>query len=151
MPLSVGAKAPDFTLQAASGDKFSLKKQMHGKSAILYFYPKNFTSACTKEACSFRDNFEAFRRADVDVIGISTDSVESHRKFKKAYDLPFTLLSDSGGEVARLYKVRMPLLGLTRRITYLLNAAHTIVAVHEDLFDGPAHVQEMMEAMRNGG
>ena len=89
--LKTGDKAPDFSLISDKGEKVSLK-DFRGKKVILYFYPKDDTSGCTKEACSFRDNIRIFEKKNTVIIGVSKDNTASHQKFKKKYDLPFTLL-----------------------------------------------------------
>ncbi len=99
-----GKKAPAFTLPNAEGKKVSLKDFL-GKKVVLYFYPKDMTSGCTREACDFRDEFPNFGKLDAVVIGISADPEEMHRKFKGKYDLPFELLSDTGKEVLEKYGV----------------------------------------------
>ena len=91
--LEVGAKAPDFTLQDAEGSSVSLA-DFAGKKVVLYFYPKDNTPGCTRQACAFAGVFEEFRQIDAVVIGISKDSTASHKKFAEKYDLPFILLSD---------------------------------------------------------
>ena len=93
MALSVGDKAPAFTMKTDGGGKVSLSA-LKGKTVVLYFYPKDDTSGCTAEACSFRDDQSSFNKVDAVVIGVSRDSVESHDKFKKKYDLNFQLGSD---------------------------------------------------------
>ena len=101
MSLDVGDKAPDFTLPTDGDGKIKLS-DLKGKKVVLYFYPKDDTPGCTKEACAFGDDVAAnSRRSDAAVIGISRDSVASHDKFKKKYKLPFTLASDSDGKVTR--------------------------------------------------
>lgn len=102
--LEVGKKAPSFTLPDINGKKVSLKNFL-GSKVILYFYPKDMTSGCTKEACDFRDNFPNFSKLKIQVIGISPDSVESHKKFAEKYNLPFILLSDEKKEVVQKYGV----------------------------------------------
>ncbi|MBI1807175.1 MAG: thioredoxin-dependent thiol peroxidase [Ignavibacteria bacterium] len=102
--LNVGDKAPDFTLPSAEGKEISLK-ELRGKRVVLYFYPKDDTSGCTKEACSFRDNIARVRKKGAEVIGISADSVKSHQKFTEKYNLPFRLLSDEQKEVVKAYNV----------------------------------------------
>lgn len=99
-----GLKAPDFLLPDADGNKVSLK-QFSGKKIVIYFYPKDMTSGCTKEACDFRDSFPEFEKINAVIIGISKDSVKSHTKFKEKYNLPFILLSDENGEVCQKYGV----------------------------------------------
>lgn len=100
----VGKKAPDFKLSDQDGNKVSLK-DFKGKKVVLYFYPKDNTSGCTKEACNFRDDFPKFKKTDAVILGISPDSVSSHKKFAEKYNLPFTLLSDEGKEVVEEYGV----------------------------------------------
>ncbi|HAY32944.1 MAG TPA: thioredoxin-dependent thiol peroxidase [Ignavibacteria bacterium] len=102
--LKIGDKAPDFSLLSDTGEKVSLK-DLKGKKVILYFYPKDDTSGCTKEACSFRDNIKIIERKNAVVIGVSKDSVSSHQKFKKKYNLPFTLLSDENLDMLKDYDV----------------------------------------------
>ncbi len=102
--LKVGQKAPDFTLPADSGEKISLK-DFRGKKVVLYFYPKDDTPGCTKEACSFRDNINRILEKGAVVIGVSADSVESHKKFKEKYNLNFPLLSDEKHKVLQKYGV----------------------------------------------
>lgn len=147
MALPLYSQAPDFTLPATSGSNFRLSRDMAGKPCIIYFYPKDFTGVCTAEACSFRDHFEAFRNLDIAVIGISRDSIATHLRFIKQYQLPFELLSDEDGKVTKLYHAAIPLIGIPKRITYLLDAAHKIVAVHEALFEGSEHVRTMLQAL----
>lgn len=147
MALSLGQQAPDFTLPGVIHPAFRLK-ELRGQPLILYFYPKDFTGQCTAEACSFRDHFAEFEGLSVQVIGISSDDLATHRRFRVQFGLPFELLSDSDGKVARLYKARVPFLNFTRRITYLLDAKHTIRAVHENLLDGSSHIHRMVEALR---
>ena len=102
--LAPGMKAPDFTLPAGDGSTFSLRAQK-GKKVVLYFYPKDDTSGCTKEACSFRDNYAALKRKGVVLVGVSTDSVASHEKFADKYNLPFTLVSDTDKDLVTKYGV----------------------------------------------
>ncbi len=102
--LAVGKKAPSFSLPDSNGKKVSLK-DFFGKKVILYFYPKDMTSGCTKEACDFRDNFPNFEKLNIQVIGVSPDSVSSHKKFVEKYNLPFILLSDEKKKVIQKYGV----------------------------------------------
>jgi peroxiredoxin Q/BCP len=104
MSLEVGDKAPDFTLPTDGDGSISLSK-LKGKKVILYFYPKDDTTGCTAEACQFRDMFPRFKKSDAVVIGVSRDSAAKHDKFKKKYELPFTLASDEEGKVTEAYGV----------------------------------------------
>jgi thioredoxin-dependent peroxiredoxin len=100
----VGKKAPDFSLLNQDGKKVSLK-DFKGKKIVLYFYPKDNTSGCTKEACNFRDDFPKFKKTDAVILGVSPDSVDSHKKFIDKYNLPFTLLADEDKKVLEKYNV----------------------------------------------
>lgn len=102
--IKIGKKAPLFSLNDSNGIKISLN-DFQGRRVILYFYPKDNTLGCTKEACDFREFFPNFNKAKVAVIGISPDSIESHKKFIQKYDLPFILLSDERKEVLKKYDV----------------------------------------------
>lgn len=102
--LKIGSKAPQFSLLDQNGEKISLKT-FFGKKVVLYFYPKDMTSSCTKEACDFRNNIKEFIKADTVIIGVSADSIQSHKKFEEKYDLPFTLLSDEKKTVLEKYGV----------------------------------------------
>ena len=102
--VEVGKKAPDFSLLNQDDEKVSLKDFI-GQKVVLYFYPKDDTTGCTKEACNFRDEFPKFRKIKAEIIGVSADSVESHKKFADKYKLPFNLLSDEKKEVLEKYGV----------------------------------------------
>ena len=102
--LEEGKKAPEITLKDQNGNTVSLDEFM-GQKVVVYFYPKDDTTGCTKEACRFRDEFPRFEKLETKVIGISPDSVESHKKFAEKYNLPFTLLSDEGKEAVEAYDV----------------------------------------------
>lgn len=146
MALDIGSKAPDFKAQSTLGT-FSLSQQLGGKPCILYFYPKDFTPGCTQEACSFRDHFEVFKDLDITVVGISMDTVDTHRAFAKKHQLPFPLVSDEKGRIATMYGAKLPFVSMTKRISYLLDKEHTIVGVYANFFNGAAHVKKMIEAV----
>jgi peroxiredoxin Q/BCP len=148
MPLPIGSKAPDFSLPSTAGRLFSLHEHMLHKPCILYFYPKDFTPGCTAEACDFRDHFNYFKDLQIEVLGISQDSVETHLRFKEAYSLPFELLSDTEAKIAGMYKAKIPLLGVTARVTYLLDTQHTIKAAFSDLLGARKHLLTMIEAVK---
>jgi peroxiredoxin Q/BCP len=121
-----GEEAPDFTLQSDDGREVSLS-DFRGKKVVLYFYPKDGTSGCTREAIEFRDRVEEFDKEGTVILGVSKDSVQSHQKFKRKHDLPFTLLSDPEGNVLDLYEVwkKKSLFGKTfmgtERTTFLID------------------------------
>ena len=104
-PVRVGEPAPDFTLPATTGGTISLADFRGKQPVVLYFYPKDDTPGCTKEACAFRDVWSEFQRKGAAILGVSIDSLKSHEKFKNKHALPFLLLSDEGAEVARRYGV----------------------------------------------
>ncbi len=104
LALKEGDPAPDFSLVSTLGRDISLKDYL-GKKIILYFYPKDDTPGCTKEACTFRDDLKKYEKADTIIIGVSLDNLDSHRKFINKYDLPFALLSDTDAKVSKAYGV----------------------------------------------
>ena len=115
---------------------------------MIYFYPKDFTPGCTREACTFRDQHHEFAGLGIDVFGISRDSIESHHKFKKEHELPFELLSDRSGSVCKLYSALVPVLRVPKRITYLLDKDHKIVASYDSMFDAAGHIKKMVEKLK---
>lgn len=130
--LEVGTKAPDFKLKDENGKERSLK-EFKGQKIVLYFYPKDMTSGCTKQACNFASMYPQFQEKGAVVIGVSKDSVESHRKFKEKYNLPFILLSDESLDVIKKYDVwkKKSMYGReymsTERSTYLIDEKGKIV------------------------
>lgn len=136
MKLKAGDKAPDFSLLDEDKNNRSLFNY-RGSWLLLYFYPKDDTPGCTKEACTLRDDFEKFKKINFTVVGVSTDSVESHKKFVEKYDLPFNLLSDQNKEVVNLYGVwgKKKMMGReyygTLRTSFLINQKGQIEKVYE--------------------
>ena len=124
--LKKGARAPDFSAPNQNGKKVSLK-DFKGKWLLLYFYPKDFTSGCTTEACNLRDNFDELQKI-VEVVGVSADSVESHEKFAKNYSLPFILLSDSKRELIKAYGVGIGF--LAKRVSFFIDPSGEIVKIY---------------------
>jgi peroxiredoxin Q/BCP len=147
--VGVGSKAPDFTLLSQSGELVSLKDFLGKKPVVLYFYPKDDTPGCTKEACAFRDSFEEFRRLDAEVLGISSDSVESHRSFAMQHDLPFTLLSDGERKVRRLYGVPNTLGLFPGRVTYVIGEEGVVRHIFSSQLGMEKHVEEALKALRS--
>ncbi|CAI5487013.1 unnamed protein product, partial [Closterium sp. Naga37s-1] len=120
--VSVGNEAPPLSLADQNGRVFDLAKLKGKKSVVLYFYPADDTPGCTKQACSFRDSFEEFRKLGAEVVGISGDSPESHKLFAEKYSLPFTLMSDEGNAVRKEWGVPSDLFGvLPGRQTYVID------------------------------
>ncbi|HET9168514.1 MAG TPA: peroxiredoxin [Actinospica sp.] len=146
--IGVGDKAPDFTLPANSGEQVTLSDRIGERAVVLYFYPKDETSGCTAEACAFRDSYEAFSDLGADVIGVSSDSVERHVAFAGKHNLPFTLLSDVGGKVRKLYGVPSTLGVLPGRVTYVIDRDGTVRHTFNSMMNFGAHVTEALEAVR---
>ena len=132
--LQAGAKAPDFNTSDQSGKKVRLK-DYRGKKVVLYFYPKDDTPGCTKEACAFRDRFAEFKKLGVEVLGVSVDTEKSHKSFAEKFKLPFTLLADTEKKVVNAYGVwgEKSMYGRkymgTNRVTYLIDESGRIAAV----------------------
>ncbi|EGG17174.1 AhpC/TSA family protein [Cavenderia fasciculata] len=143
--LKVGDDAPEFTSQDGNGNSVTLA-QFKGKILVLYFYPKDETPGCTKEACSFRDSYEDFTKAGASVVGVSSDSKESHQKFSAKHRLPFTLLSDDGS-LAKKYKVGKNLLVVPARTTFIIDQNSKIVSIHNSLFDAESHIKESLKVI----
>jgi thioredoxin-dependent peroxiredoxin len=147
--LDAGSKAPNFTLPSQSGEMVSLEDFIGTKPVVLFFYPKDDTPGCTKEACAFRDDYEQFGKLDADVIGISSDSVDSHRSFASKHDLPFTLLSDEGGKVRRLYRVPNTFGLFPGRVTYVIDKEGVVRRVFSSQLGVEQHVEEALKALRS--
>lgn len=151
MPISAGIPAPDFELLDDTGTPRKLS-EYRGKKVVLYFYPKDDTSGCTKEACNFRDDYSAYERAGVVILGVSPDDVASHVKFKKKYQLPFPLLADNGHKVCDLYDTWGPKKFMGReydgvlRTTFLIDEDGKIVRVFEKVRP-PEHSAELLSAL----
>jgi len=147
--VGVGSKAPDFTLPSQSGELVSFRDSLGEKPAVLFFYPKDDTPGCTKEACAFRDEYEQFSELDTEVIGISSDSVESHKRFAKKHKLPFTLLSDRREKVRRLYDVPNTFGLFPGRVTYVIDQAGIVRHVFSSQIGVERHVQQALEALHS--
>lgn len=143
-----GDKAPDFELERQDGGLFRLYELLKEKNVVLYFYPKDNTPGCTKQACEFRDQYEAFARLGAEVVGISSDTLESHQKFEAVHHLPFTLLSDKGGRVRSLYGVPRKLLLLPGRVTYIIDQTGTVRYVFDSMNKPLEHVSTALEVLK---
>lgn len=121
----VGAEAPDFSLSDGNGNDWRLSAQ-HGKVVVLLFYPGDETPVCTRQMCSVRDRWEDYSATGAEVVGISTDSVESHKKFAEHHELPLRLLSDASGAVANLYGARSLIPGKVARSVFVIDAKGVI-------------------------
>jgi peroxiredoxin Q/BCP len=145
--VGVGSKAPDFTLPSQSGEMVSLKDFLGEKPVILYFYPKDDTRGCTKEARAFRDEHEQFGKLNAEVIGVSSDSIESHRRFAEKHNLSFTLLSDEGGKVRRMYGVPNTFGIFPGRVTYVIDEAGVVRHVFSSQIGAAKHVEGALKSL----
>ena len=147
--VKVGSKAPNFTLPSQSGEMVSLEHFLGQKPVVLFFYPKDDTPGCTKEVCAFRDSFERFRELNAEVIGISSDSVESHRCFAGKHSLPFTLLSDEGGRLRKLYGVPNTFAVFPGRVTYIVDKDTVVRHIFSSQVGVEKHVEEALEVLQS--
>jgi peroxiredoxin Q/BCP len=147
--VDAGSKAPDFTLPSQSGEIVNLKGFVGSKPVVLFFYPKDDTPGCTKQACAFRDDYEQFGKLDAEVMGISSDSVESHRSFASKHDLPFTLLSDEGGKVRRLYGVSSTFGLFPGRVTYVIDREGVVRHVFSSQREAVKHVEVALKSLHS--
>ena len=152
MPLAEGDKAPDFTVPTDGGGMVSLAG-LKGGQVVLYFYPKDDTPGCTKEACAFRDALPDFSAADARIVGVSKDTAAKHDRFKAKYDLPFTLASDTDGSVCEAYGVwvKKKLYGREymgiERATFLIGADGRVKRIWRKV-KVPGHAEAVLEAAR---
>ncbi len=149
--VKVGDVAPDFTLQSQTGNMVSLKNFLGKRGIVLYFYPKDNTPGCTTEACSFRDSYEVFKNAGADVVGVSSDTPESHQQFAKQHHLLFTLLSDTNGDVRKLYGVPATLGLLPGRVTYILDKQGVVRHIFSSQFTPEKHITEALKTLQTMG
>ncbi len=141
--MKVGDKIPLFELPDKNGKIHSIANYLGNKKLVIYFYPKDDTPGCTKEACSFRDAYEDFVEMGCEVIGISGDNVEAHKQFSDKHNLPFLLLADEKNVVRNLFNVPRNLFGLIPgRVTYVVNENGVIVKIFDSLFKAEKHIEE---------
>jgi thioredoxin-dependent peroxiredoxin len=148
-PLQVGDKAPSFTLPAQDGSTVSLDDFHDKKAVVLYFYPQDDKLVCKKEACLFRDSYKAFTEAGAEVFGVSSNSIESHKKFVAARHLPFKLLCDRGGQIRKMYGIPKSAGGLLPgRETFVIDRDGIIRLRFNSLLDAESHVSEALRILK---
>jgi peroxiredoxin Q/BCP len=149
MPIEKGDSIPSFVLKDQNGIVFKSDDIIGKKPVVIYFYPKNFTPGCTKEACNFRDSYEDFKEIGAEVVGISSDSEKSHAKFSAKYKLPFILLADGNGNVRKQFGVKKSLLGLVPgRETFVIDAQGKLIFKFNSL-DATKHMKKALKAIKN--
>lgn len=148
--VEVGDDVPSFVLKDQNNNDFSLDQFISKKAMVIYFYPKDDTPGCTKEACAFRDAYESFIDLHVEVIGISGDDVASHKKFADKFQLPFTLLADVKNEVRKLFGAPKSMLGLVPgRVTYVIGKNGKVIYIFNSQFNAEAHISKSLSILKN--
>lgn len=145
--IDVGDTAPEFSLPDQDGNTVSLSQYRGKSSVVLYFYPKDNTSVCTAQACGFRDSYEAFLDEGAVVIGVSSDSVDSHDGFAEKHRLPFSLLSDEGGKIRKLYGATV-MLGVPGRVTYVIDKEGVVRHKFSSMFSADKHIDEALRVLK---
>jgi peroxiredoxin Q/BCP len=144
--LKPGERAPEFSAPADDGSQFDLRSALQRGNVVLYFYPKDETAGCTAEACSFRDKWNEVQAEGATVVGVSSDSVESHASFKRHHGLPYVLISDPASRIREAYGVRGKL--IAPRVTFVIDKQGTIRHVYDSQFAATRHVREALDALR---
>ena len=148
MEVKVGDKAPDFTLPSQMGDNVTLSEFFGKKNIVLYFYPRDESRGCTKEACVFRDNYDVLTGLGAEVLGVSSQSIESHKSFASHYGLPFILLSDVDHKVRHLYGVPSTLGIIEGRVTYIIDKRGIVRHIFNSQSHPGLHVEEALKALK---
>jgi peroxiredoxin Q/BCP len=145
--VTVGDRAPEFSLRSQSDEVVRLSDYLGKKNVVLYFYPKDFTPGCTAEAKGFRDSYQEFSDGETEVIGVSSDSVESHGRFSRECSLPFKLLSDSARELRDAYGVSSTL-GMAGRVTFVIDKQGIVRLVYSSQLRPTKHIREALDALK---
>jgi peroxiredoxin Q/BCP len=149
LTVKVGDKAPDFTLPSQMGDDLTLSEFLGKKNIVfLYFYPKDETLGCTREACTFRDSYEELTNLGAEVLGVSGQSVASHKSFATHYGLPFILLSDVGNKVRELYGVPSSMGLIPGRVTYIIDKKGVVRHIFNSQTQTERHVEEAKNTLK---
>ena len=148
MTVKVGDKAPDFTLPSQTGDNVTLSEYLGKKNVVLYFYPKDETPGCIREACSFRDSYAELASLGAEVLGVSGQNVASHKSFATHYGLPFILLSDEDNKVRKLYGVPSTMGILPGRVTYIIDKQGVVRHIFNSQTQTQQHVEEAKNTLK---
>ena len=149
MSIQIDDKAPDFELINQLGLKTRLFDLVGTENIVLFFYPKDDSPGCTKEACAFRDSYETFQEYGAEVIGISSDNEDSHKKFTEKHSLPYTLLSDVGGKVRKLYGVPKTMGILPGRVTYIIDKQGVVKHIFNSQLNFNRHIEEALNILKS--
>ena len=149
MKIEIGSQLPIFSLPNQDGNIVNIDSLIGKKNLVIYFYPKDDSPGCTKEACYFQDQFEVFKEADAEVIGISGQSVESHKNFANKYNLTYTLLSDQGNKIRKQFGVPTNFLGLIPgRVTYVIDKKGEVIYMFDSQLQATKHVDEAIQILK---
>ena len=148
MKVDIGDMAPDFSLPAQTGENVTLSQFRGKKNVVLYFYPKDETPGCTREACTFRDSYELFTDLGAEVVGVSADTVASHKAFAEHHSLPFTLLSDVDNMVRKLYGATSALGFTPGRVTFIIDKKGVVRRVFSSQLQPEKHIEEAREVLK---
>ncbi len=148
MKVRVGDVAPDFKLPSNARGDVTLSDFKGKKSVVLYFYPKDETSGCTKEACAFRDTYKEFEEQGAEVLGVSSDTVDSHKKFAARHSLSFPLLSDPDGNVRKAYGVPSTLGFMPGRVTYVIDKQGIVRSIFNSQIHPEQHITQALKALQ---
>jgi thioredoxin-dependent peroxiredoxin len=146
--VAVGDQAPDFTLPDKNGTPVRLSDLLKNSAVVLYFYPKDDTPGCTAEACSFRDQYAVFKDAGAEVVGVSSDSAESHQQFAEKHRLPFVLVSDGDGALRKRYGVPTTFGLLPGRVTYIIGRDGIVRHIFSSQMQAEKHVSEALKTLQ---
>lgn len=147
--IEVGSRIPEFKLPDQNGKIFDVQSVLGKKNLVIYFYPKDGTTGCTTEACTFRDNIASFNKIDAKVIGISGDNVASHKKFANKFNLNFTLLSDQNNKIRKLFGVPTSMMGtVPGRVSYVVDKKGVVIHVYNSLTNPEKHISEALSALK---
>jgi len=149
--VKIGDKAPDFSLQSNTGERVSLSQFLGTKNIVIFFYPMDGSPVCSREAEAFRDKYEAFKELDAVVIGISSQSAESHKAFANRHSLPFILLSDVDSAVRKIYAVPTTLGVVPGRVTFVIDKEGVVKYVFSSQFQPARHADEAVCALKRMG
>ena len=147
--VEVGSKIPSFSLNDQNGNMFAIDSVLGKQNLVIYFYPEDDTPGCTAQACSFRDQYDVFAEADAMIIGISGQSVQSHKEFAEKYNLNFTLLSDEGDKIRKLFAVPASMFGMIPgRVTYVVDKSGTVVYTFDSQLQAKKHVENSLKILK---
>ena len=147
MALKVGDKLPDFSAKDTNGNVINSTDYIGKQSLVIYFYPKDETKVCTQQACSFRDSYQEFKDLGAEVIGISSDTVQSHIQFKSKFNLPFILLSDNNKKLRKLFGVENDFLVIPGRQTFVVDKNGFIIMVFNSM-SGTIHIEKALKVLK---